>query len=93
MRFDAAIIILMASVVALIIERIFYYKLKYSTRTKEEREGQSCKIPEADNPGHGERIATLEKGQEALEKSNEKDHELIRRDIRKIFSLINGMRK
>jgi hypothetical protein len=46
------------------------------------------------NPGkYGERIATLEKGQEELEKNNEKDHRLIRADIKKLFNLFNGIGK
>jgi len=83
MKFDPTTIFLLSSVLALIIERIFYYRLKYSSR----------KNQESVNPGYGERIAKLEKGQEELEKNNEKDHELIRRDIRKIFNLLNGVRK
>ena len=46
-----------------------------------------------ENPDHGERIASLETEVENMKESNEKDHELIRKDIRKIFNLINGMRK
>lgn len=46
------------------------------------------------NPGkYGERIAELEKGQELLDKSNEKDHKLIREDISKLFELFNEMKK
>jgi len=48
---------------------------------------------DSENPSHGERIASLETKVEGLEENNEKDHELIRKDIRKIFNLINGMRK
>ena len=66
----------------LLIERIFYYKSKYKKRNEE-----------AENPSHGERIAALEKGQEKLEQSNDKDHGLIRKDISKLFTLLNGMRQ
>ena len=45
------------------------------------------------NPGYGERIGKLETKVEEMDKDNEKDHKLIREDIRKIFNLINGMKK
>lgn len=57
--------------------------------------------PPVDYHSHGERIATLEEAVDNVEKGNEKDHNLIRGDIqkltnlfnRKIFGVLNGMRK
>ena len=82
MEIDPWTILFTVGMGSLLIERIFYYRSKYKKRNNK---------PE--NPNHGERIAELEKGQEMLEKNNEKDHELIRRDIRKLFNLFNDMRK
>ena len=79
MELDPLTIFAAGGVASLLIERIFYYKSKYSKKN---------------NPGnYGERIAILEKGQQELEKSNEKDHNLIRADIKKLFNLFNGIRK
>ena len=47
---------------------------------------------ESDNPGnldHGERIKGCETEIENLKVSNEKDHRLIRADIKKLFELLN----
>ena len=45
------------------------------------------------NPGnHGERIGKLETKVEEMDKDNEKDHGLIRKDIEKIFNLLNKKR-
>lgn len=82
MQVDPLTIFAVGGVASLLIERFFYYKSKYKQKNSK---------PE--NPSHGERIATLEKGQEELEKNNEKDHRLIRADIKKLFNLFNGMRK
>jgi len=57
------------------------------------RERSAGKKETTENPDHGERIKGLEVKVEEMEKDNEKDHGLIRGDIRKIFNLINGMRK
>lgn len=80
MQLDPLTIFAAGGVASLLIERFFYYKSRYKNKKN-------------DNPGYGERIATLEKGQELLEKSNEKDHRLIRKDIQKLFGLFNGIRK
>ena len=85
------IIVVIGSVGGLLIERFFYYRSKY-------KEKKTDKIPispnpgKAENPTHGERISSLETAYEGLEKNNEKDHRLIRGDIRKLFNLMNGMR-
>jgi hypothetical protein len=83
MQIDPWTILFTVGMGSLLIERIFYYRSKYKNK----------KNDKPDNPGHGERIAILEKGQEELEKSNEKDHNLIRADIKKLFNLFNGIRK
>lgn len=45
------------------------------------------------NPGnYGERIGKLETKVEEMDKDNEKDHGLIRKDIEKIFNLLNKKR-
>ena len=94
MEIDPLTIFAVGGVASLLIERFFYYKSKYK-----ERKIEALPEPESDNPGnpenptHGERIAGLEKGQELLEKSNEKDHRLIRADIKKLFNLLNGIRR
>ena len=87
----ALIIVMIGSVGALLIERFFYYRSKY-------KEKKTDKIPiplnpgKPENPSHGERLVALETDMENIEKNNEKDHRLIRGDIRKLFSLMNGMR-
>ena len=86
------IIVVMGSVGGLLIERFFYYRSKY-------KEKKTDKIPippnpvKPENPNHGERLSSLETAYEGLEKNNEKDHRLIRGDIRKLFTLFNGMRQ
>ena len=47
------------------------------------------KAKKDDNPGYGERIAKLEQ----CEEDNEKDHKLIREDIKKLFTKIDKLRK
>ena len=88
----ALIIVMIGSVGALLIERFFYYRSKYK-----EKKTDKTPIPpnrvEPENPSHGERLMGLETDVENLKDSNEKDHELIREDIKKLFNLINGMRK
>ena len=88
----ALIIVMIGSVGTLLVERFFYYRSKYKDKKTE-------KVPippdpvKIENPSHGERIATLEEAVDNMEKNNEKDHRLIRGDIRKLFSLLNGMRR
>lgn len=64
--------------------------LKFSQRRAEKKS-----VPEidSDNPGEGERIGIVETEVKNIKESNEKDHRLMRRDIRKLFGLLNGMRK
>ena len=91
MRFDAAIIILMASVVALIIERIFYYKSKYGNK----------KVPE-NNPGpgnatvcieHGNKLTELNTKMEELDKDLERLRSENREDHKLIFDKFNKVGK
>ena len=89
MQVDPLTIFAVGGVASLLIERIFYYRLKYKKKPDKWQP-----IPEEpDNPGYGERIAKLEEGMENMKDNNEKDHRLIRQDIKKIFNLIDGMRK
>ena len=56
-------------------------------------ERRNHKKPEnSDNPGYGERMGILETEVKNLKEDNKEDHELIRKDIRKLFSLLNGLR-
>ena len=89
MEIDPVLIIVVGgSVGALLIERVFYYKSKYRKKPIEP-------VPAADveNPGHGERIGILENEVKNIKDDNKEDHELMRKDIRKLFNLINGMKK
>lgn len=55
MELDPLTVVAVLGMVSLLIERVFYYKSRYRKNKKPE------------NPSHGERIATLEKGQENIE--------------------------
>lgn len=71
MELDPVLIIVVGgSVGALLIERGFYYRLKYSKKKKE------CK-PE--NPNHGERLATLEEAVENIKDDIERIQEKLNR--------------
>jgi len=79
-QLDPLTIFAAGGVACMLVERFVYYTSKYKNRNN--------------NPGkYGEKIAKLETKVEELEKSNDENHELIRKDIRKIFNLIKGMRK
>ena len=82
MELDAWTIFAVGGVASLLIERAFYYRLKYSKKKDGEPDTEG-------NPGYGERIATLEQ----CEEDNEKDHRLIREDIKKLFTKIDKLRK
>ncbi len=45
------------------------------------------------NPGYGERIASLETEVGNMKDGNKEDHELIRKNIEKLFTFFNGTRK
>lgn len=88
MEINPLTVVSIVGVASLLIERVFYYRSKYK-----KKEIIPVNPGEPENPSHGERLVGLETDVENLKDNNEKDHELIRNDIRKIFNLINGMRK
>ena len=88
MEVNPLTVVSVVGVASLLIERIFYYKSKYK-----KKEVIPLNPEKAENPSHGERLVGLETDVENLKENNEKDHELIRKDIRKIFNLFNGMKK
>ena len=63
----------------------------------EKRNGKKNDKPhnpgKSENPSHGERLMGLETDVENLKENNEKDHRLIRGDIKKLFNLLNGIRR
>lgn len=90
MEVDPVLIIVVGgSVGALLIERVFYYRMKYTAKKKE------VVIPSnpgpVENPSHGERLMGLETDVENLRSDNDKDHELIRKSIDKLTTRINGV--
>ena len=90
MQIDPVLIIVVGgSVGALLIERVFYYKSKY----KEKKTDKLIPAVVPDNPGYGERIGILETEVKNLKEDNKEDHELMRKDIRKLFNLLNGLRR
>lgn len=68
MRIDLWTVLFTVGMISLLIERVFYYRSKYKIK----------KNSKPENPGHGERLATLE---EAVEN--------IKEDIRKIEGKLN----
>lgn len=60
MELDPLTVVAVLGMVSLLIERVFYYKSRYKKNRKPE------------NPSHGERLATLEKGQENIEERLDK---------------------
>lgn len=84
MELDAWTIFAVGGVASLLIERFFYYKSKYKGKKNDKLD---------ENPGYGERIATVEEGLRNLKTDNKEDHELMRKDIRKIFGLLDKLKK
>jgi len=75
--------------IILTLSQVILFWVKNSGKKNNKKEEKEIK----DNPGNYEgRISSLETAQEKLEENNDKDHELIRKDIRKIFNLLNGVR-
>jgi len=60
MEVDPLTVVAVLGMASLLIERVFYYRSKYKKNKKPE------------NPSHGERLATLEKGQENIEERLDK---------------------
>lgn len=65
MELDAWTVLFVVGMGSLLIERVFYYRSKYSNNRKK-------KTNKSENPNHGERLATLEKGQENIEERLDK---------------------
>jgi len=86
------IIVVIGSVGALLIERVFYYRAKYGER-KKVKEYCPPNPGKPENPSHGERLMGLETDVENLKESNKEDHELIRKSIDKLTTRINGVVK
>lgn len=80
MDIDPLTVFAVGGVASLLIERFFYYRSKYRNKKN-------------GNPGHGERIQNCETEIKNLKENNKVDHELIRKDIRKLFNLFNGLKK
>jgi len=74
--------------IVLTLAQIVYIGLKVMER----RNGKKKEI-KPDNPGYGERIASLETGMENMKDNNEKDHRLLRNDIQKLFGFFNAVKK
>lgn len=97
MEVNPLTVVSVVGVGSLFIERIYYYRSVYK---KKNNTPHNPGLP-IDYHSHGERIASLETGMENMKDSNEKDHGLIRDDIkkltnlfnRKIFGVLNGMKK
>ena len=87
--------------IILTLVQIIYVWMKIAEKRNDKKETPHNPSPPVDYHNHGERIATLEEAIDNQEKNNEKDHTLIREDIhkltnlfnRKIFSVLNGMKK
>jgi len=97
MKVDPILLIIMTgSIGGLLIERFFYYRLKY----KKKNNNPYNPSPPVDYHNHEGRISSLETGIGDIKESNERDHGLIRGDIqklynlfnRKIFNILNGMK-
>lgn len=94
MEVNPLTVVSVVGVASLLIERVFYYKSRYK---KKETIPPNPGRPE--NPSHGERLMGLETDVENLKENNDKDHGLIRDDIRKltnilnrkVFSMLNGL--
>jgi len=97
MEVNPLTVVAVVGVGSLFIERIFFYRAYY----KRKNNNPYNPSPPVDYHKHGERIATLEEAVDNVEKNNDKDHTLIRDDIqkltnlfnRKVFGVLNGMRK
>ena len=93
MDIDPLTVFAVGGVASLLIERFFYYKSKYKEKKDETLSEPELELDNPENPSHGERIATLEEAVDNQEKNNEKDHRLIRADIKKLGERIDRMKK
>ena len=85
-----ALIVSILSTLSVWVKAYFEYKSKKAIAKKSKGMGVHFAVPKSGNPGYGERIGKVETNIENLEKNNEKDHSLIRKDITKIFNLLNS---
>jgi len=67
MQVDPLTVVAVLGMASLLIERVFYYRSRYKKNKKDE------------NPSHGERLATLEKGQENIEERLDKIEDILRK--------------
>jgi len=67
MQVDPLTVVAVLGMASLLIERVFYYSSRYKKNKKDE------------NPSHGERLATLEKGQENIEERLDKIEDILRK--------------
>ena len=97
MEVNPLTVVAVVGVGSLFIERIFYYRSVY----KKKNNNPHNPSPPVDYHNHEGRISSLETGMENVKEANERDHGLIRGDIqkltnlfnRKIFSILNGMKR
>jgi len=97
MEVNPLTVVAVVGVGSLFIERVFFYRAYY----KKKNNNPHNPSPPVDYHKHGERISVLETGIIDLKDHNKDDHALIREDIhkltnlfnRKIFGVLNGMRK
>ena len=90
-------VVAVVGVGSLFIERIYYYRSVY----KKKNNNPHNPSPPVDYHNHEGRISSLETGVVDLKDNNKDDHALIREDIhkltnlfnRKIFGVLNGMKK
>ena len=87
--------------IILTLVQIIYVWMKIAEKRNGKKEKPHNPSPPVDYHKHGERISSLETGLGNMKESNKEDHTLIRGDIqkltnlfnRKIFGVLNGMRK
>ena len=97
MEVNPLTIVAVVGVGSLFIERFYYYRSIY----KKKNNTPNNPSPPVDYHNHEGRISSLETGIGNIKETNERDHGLIRGDIqklynlfnRKIFSVLNGMKK
>ena len=91
MRFEATDIFFLSSILALLIERIFYYKSKYSNRKNPVNDSKPGKATTCIE--HGKKLTELNTKVEDLEDDLEKYRKENREDHNRIFDKINRARK
>jgi hypothetical protein len=87
--------------IVLTLVQIIYVWMKIAEKRNEKKENPHNPSPPVDYHNHEGRISSVETGIGNIKESNERDHGLIRQDIqklynlfnRKIFNVLNGMKK